>query len=149
MPNHAAACPKSATWCNQLFRALRLKIPDLQVKNDNGWCSMWNTGGVIAWVSHNRIRGGVTIWFRGDLEKAKKISAQSIMLKITPLTGVWCDCCGSFTISKADQLAEAAEVLFEISYPLTLNLNWLGATFHKEPHLLDPHPVNEQVYRAA
>ena len=110
---------------------------------------MWNIGGVIAWVSHNRIRRGVTIWFRGDLEKAKKNSARSIMLKIIPITGVWGDCCGSFMVSKDDQVAEAVEVLFEISYPLLLNLNWAGATFHKDPYPVDQHQVNERVYRTA
>jgi hypothetical protein len=149
MPNHAFACPKSTMLCDQLFHALRLKIPDLQIKNDNGWCSMWNIGGVVAWISHNRIRGGITVWFRGDLEKAKNISAQSIMLKITPITGVWGDCCGSFMVSKDDQLAEAVEVLFEISYPLSLNLNWAGATFYKDPFPIDQHQVNERVYRTA
>jgi hypothetical protein len=146
MPNHAAACPKSTMLCDQLFQALRLKIPDLQIKNDNGWCSMWNIGGVVAWISHNKIRRGVTVWFRGDLEKAKKISARSIMLKIIPITGVRGDCCGSFMVAKDDQLAEAAEVLFEISYPLSFNFNWAGATFYRNPFPIGQHQIDERVY---
>jgi hypothetical protein len=147
MPNHAATCPKSTMLCDQLFQGLRLKIPDLQIKNDNGWCSMWNIGGVIAWVSHSKIRGGIRVWFRGDSEKAKRISTRFISLKTIPITGAWGDCCGNFMVSKDHQLAEAVEALFAVSYPLSLNSNWTTTTIYKDSaFLIDHHPENEPVY---
>jgi hypothetical protein len=60
------------------------------------------------------------VWFVGDSQSLKKFPASTFPLKIRPIPGMWGDCCGSFRISGEAQLTEAVELLFAISYPLTL-----------------------------
>ncbi|HEX3856469.1 MAG TPA: hypothetical protein VHY30_04130 [Verrucomicrobiae bacterium] len=94
---------------------MQQKIPDLKMKNDGDWYSLWGTGMVIAWVSRIKIWGGIRVWFAGDSETVKKFLASAITPKMTPIGGVWGDCYGSFKISNDAQLPEAVELLSKIS----------------------------------
>jgi hypothetical protein len=120
MKNHNATCPKYTTLCNQLFEVLRQKIPGLRIKHEGRLCLMWSTGAAIAWASPVRIWGGIRVSFVGKLEQLKQFPASIISLKTTPITTMWGDCCVSFRISNKAQMAEAAELLSTISYPLTM-----------------------------
>jgi len=120
MTNHDAACKEPTTLCDQLFEALQGKIPRLQIKYNDNLCSMWSTGAVIAWASPIMLWGGIQVWFVGDLQNTKKFPASTIPLKIKPIAGMWGDCCCSFKISNESHLAEAVELLFTVSYPLTM-----------------------------
>jgi len=120
MTNHEATCKKTTTLCDQLFEALQRKIPGLQIKYNDNLCSIWSTGAVIAWASPIMLWGGIRVWFVGDSQNTKKFPAPTIPLKIKPIAGMWGDYCCSFKISSESHLAEAAELLFTVSYPLTM-----------------------------
>jgi hypothetical protein len=124
MTNHHAACPKSLTLCDQLFEALQRKIPGLRIKYDDNLCSMWSTGAVIAWASPIMIWGGIRVWFIGESQNMKKFPTSTLPLKIKPILGMWGDSCASFQISNNAQIEAATELLFTISYPLSIT--WLS-----------------------
>jgi hypothetical protein len=124
MTNRTTTCSKSTMFCDHLFQALRRKIPGLQIRHNDNLCSIWSTGTVIAWVSPITIWSGIRVWFIGESENMKKFPALTIPLKITPIPGMWGDCCGSFKISSEAQISEAVELLFAVSYPLSIA--WLS-----------------------
>jgi hypothetical protein len=124
MTNHNAACLKSPTLCDQLFEALQRKIPGLQIKYNDNLCSIWSTGAVIAWASPIMIWGGIRVWFIGESQNMKKFQASTLPLKIKPILGMWGDSCGSFQISNNAQIEAATELLFTVSYPLSIT--WLS-----------------------
>jgi hypothetical protein len=137
--------------CDRLFQALRQKIPGLQIKNNDEWSSIWSTGAVIAWVSYGKIRSGITVWFIGDSEKAKKISASALALKTTSIASAWGNCCGSFMISKDDQIAEAVEMIFAVSCHLSsFDSDWASAAGHENvSFFVDHNQQKERVYKTA
>jgi hypothetical protein len=124
MKNHNVPRPKYITLCDQLFEALRQKIPDLKIRHEGRLCLMWSTGAAIAWASPVRIWGGIRLSFVGELQQLKQFPASIISLKTTPVTSMWGDCYVSFSISNNAQLTEAVELLYTISYPLTMA--WLS-----------------------
>jgi hypothetical protein len=126
MSNHKSLFTKSDLLCDQLFAALQSKIPGLQIKQNDNLCSIWSTGAIIAWVSPVRLWGEIKIWFIGESQSLEKFSATNLSLRITPIAGMWGDHCGSFKIANEAQLAEAVELLFTVSYPLTLR--WFPQT---------------------
>ena len=125
-PIHTIAGSKSTRLCEQLFFAMQRKIPDVQIRNNDNWCSLWSTGAVIAWIAHNPIWGGLRIWFIGDFDSFQNNSAFSIRPKIKLIAGAWGNCCGSFRISNDVQIPAAVDFLHAVAYPVSLNAKKLA-----------------------
>ncbi len=107
-----ASSSKSVMLCDEIFHALDHKLPHLHIKHEHNWCSIWDTGPIIAWVSHGTFGGSIKIWFIGNYENARRLSAlMGNGIKLIPIDGTLGDCSGSFKISDASQIPQTVEFL--------------------------------------
>jgi hypothetical protein len=122
MANHVSACESSTQLCDRLFNELNKKISHLVQEKGENKCSFKSTGIIFAWVNCHYVRiGRLNIWFLGDVEKAKKFSKLNVHPRGNPQNaGGWLPFEGSFDINNDEQLAEAVDLLFTISYPASL-----------------------------
>ena len=117
---HDHSGPEAATLCDRLASALRQRLPDLEVGRSQNWCCFALSGKTrFAFLKHKRRQARVEVWFAGDHELYGQENSLDIRPRQETRGGFGPTFRARFDVASAVQVQEAAELLFQVSCPVS------------------------------
>jgi hypothetical protein len=120
MAGHVKANKESQIICDRLFQCLSQKILNLYKSETQSWCGIYQEGRKrFAYIDHRKTLSYIEVWCLGDPADLQSKTVLGIEPRKPTSGGFGFNFQSRFRINNLDEVAEACELLYSISYKLS------------------------------